>query len=216
MRIFSIPKWVICQIRSIYYTNKIDTGGGKIIITDPFLKFRIHKEKSALLIVKGVLKVTPHMGGNNAVYIHLSINSCFQLDNDFILGQGVRIFLAKNAFLHIGGKDKESLSGITSDTLIMVYQKIEIGKDFVCAWSVFISDCDWHQIEGQSFQKNVRIGDHVWIANNNNILKGTIIGDNSIVASNSKIINKTFPDNVLIAGIVPQIVKTSINWNRDL
>lgn len=46
----------------------------------------------------------------------------------------------------------------------MVNQKIEIGKDFDCAWDVFISDCDWPQIEGQPFQRNVRIGDHVWVA----------------------------------------------------
>lgn len=43
----------------------------------------------------------------------------------------------------------------------------------------------------------------------------TIIDYNCIVANNSKIKNKTFPNNVLIAGTVPQMIKRAINWARD-
>ena len=206
----------VCKIRSIYYSSKIDNGGGKFILTEPFIPFKIQKHKTSQLSIQGKFRIIPHIGGNSPVVITLGANSKFQINGDFVVGQGVRFCLANNSTLIIGGKDKESDSGITADTLVMVYKRIEIGKDFLCAWNIFISDSDWHQIVGQNHQANVVIGDHVWIANNNNILKGTTIGKNCIVASNSKLINKTFPDNVLIGGIPPRILKTEIIWNRDI
>lgn len=207
---------IICKIRSLYYTSKIDAGGGKIVIKDPFLKFNIYKHGSAKLYVKGNFTVSAHVGGNTPSMISLKPGSVLDIQGDFLIGHGVRISLSKNSSLIIGGRDKESGSGITADTLILVNKKIEIGKDFLCAWSVFITDSDWHTIKGQSHQANVVIGNHVWIANNNNILKGTQIGNNCIVASNSKVINKTFSDNVLIGGLPCKVLKEGVEWSRDI
>lgn len=213
---YRIPSYLICKIRSIYYSCKIDSGGGKIIISKPFINFKISKHKTSKLIIRGNFRVIPHLGRISPIFISMGINSTFKINGDFTVGQGVRFCLASNSTLTIGGKDLESDSGITADTLVMVYKKIEIGKDFLCAWDIFISDSDWHQIGGQNHQADVIIGDHVWIANSNNILKGSIIGNNCIVASNSKITNNQFPDNVLIGGIPPKILKLNIEWNRDI
>jgi acetyltransferase-like isoleucine patch superfamily enzyme len=211
--LFSI---LICKIRSKYYTSKIDGGGGKIIITKPFINFKINKHKTSELSIKGRFRIIPHFGGNSPSVISMGINSKLEVNGDFMIGQGVTIALLGNSILTIGGKDLESDSGITADTKVLVYKKIEIGKDFICAWNVLITDSDWHQIIGQDHQADVHIGDHVWIANSNNILKGSNIGNNCIVASNSKIMNKIFPDNVLIGGIPPKILKANISWNRDI
>ena len=205
---------IICNIRSYYYSRKIDGGGGKIIITKPFIRFKIKKDKSANLYIKGKFRVVPHIEGDNTTAISMGVGSNFRVNGDFTVGQGVRFFLSKRASLTIGGKDKESDSGITADTLIMVSKKIEIGVDFICAWNVFISDSDWHSIEGQINQKDIFIGNHVWVANTCSILKGTIVGENTIVASHSKIINKEYPKNVLLAGTPGKIVKRNINWSR--
>ncbi|NMH88331.1 acyltransferase [Flavivirga algicola] len=218
--VLSLPLLVvnrlICNIRSYYYTRKIDSGGGNIIITEPFLKFSLRKRKTSQLFIKGTLRITSHIGGNSKTVISLGNNSILKINNDFSIGNGVRVMLNANSTLIIGGKNKESDSGITCDTLIMVNKKISIGEDFICAWGNFISDSDWHSIEGQNHQKDVIIGSHTWIANNCNILKGTVIGNNTIVASNTKIVNKTFPNDVLIAGIPPKIIKQEINWSRDI
>ena len=146
----------------------------------------------------------------------MSENSKFEINGDFTVGHGVRISLAHNSTLTIGGKDKEFNSGISCDTLILVHKKVQIGTDFLCAWNIFISDSDWHQIGNQNHQGDVVIGDHVWIANSTNILKGSIIGNNCIIASNTKIANKTFPDNVLIGGIPPKVIKSEIFWSWDI
>ena len=207
---------IICTIRSIYYTQKIDGGNGKIIITKPFISFKIKKHKTSILFIKGHFRIIPHLYGNSPIVISMGMNSIFQVNGDFLVGQGVRFSLESNSSLTIGGKDRESDSGITAECLVMVSKKIEIGKDFLCAWNVFITDSDWHQVGNQNHQADVIIGDHVWVANNNNILKGSNIGNNCIIASNSKIINKVFPDNVLIGGIPPQILKTNTEWKRDI
>lgn len=213
---YLIIKILICKIRSIYYSSKIDNGGGKIILTDPFIRFKIQKDKSSELIIKGNLSIIPHVGGNNPIIIQMGLNSKFQINGDFVIGQGVRFCLVSNSTLTIGGKDKESASGITADTLIMVSKNIEIGKDFLCAWNIFISDSDWHSIGGQSHQADVIIGDHVWVANSCSILKGAVISENCIVASHSKVANKEFPKNSLLAGAPAKVVKTDISWSRDI
>jgi acetyltransferase-like isoleucine patch superfamily enzyme len=217
---FSLP-WIIlsmfiCIIRSFIYSLKIDSGGGCIIITDPFINIKIVKYRKAKLCISGTLKIIPHVRGRNGIVIEMCSNSRLSINGDFTIGNGVKFYLSRNASLSIGGKCNESIAGISADTLIMVSNKIEIGKDFLCAWDIFITDSDWHQIGNQNAQADVIIGDHVWVANNNNILKGAIIGNNCIVASNSKISNCSFPENVLIGGIPPKILKKNVQWCRDI
>ena len=207
---------IICVFRSYYFTRMIDDGGGRIVITKPFLKFKLKKHKDAYISIKGDFRVIPHVGGNTNSFISMGKNSKLIIGGDFIIGQGVRISIGSNAELSFGGKEKESDSGITSDTLIMVSKKVQIGKDFICAWNNFISDSDWHSIEGQNHQKDVTIGDHVWVANSVNILKGTTIGNNCIIASNSKIINNNYHNDTLVAGIPGKVIKRGVNWSRDL
>lgn len=205
---------IICDFRSYYFSQRIDDGGGKIIITKPFIRFKIQKDKTARLYIKGDFRVVPNILGNDQTIISLGRNAIFKVNGDFTIGQGVRFGLSENSMLTIGGKNKESDSGITANTVIMVFKKIEIGKDFICAWNVFISDSDWHTIEGQPKQADVFIGNHVWIANSCSILKGSIINDNSIVASHSKINNREYPPNVILAGLPAKVVKNDINWSR--
>lgn len=215
---FSLPKRVlykiICELRSFYFTQKIDGGGGKIIITKPFIRFKIQKDKTSQLYIVGSFRIVPFMNGKNLTIIKMGANAKLQVNGDFVVGQGVKFFLSDSSVLILGGKNKESDAGITADTLIMVSNKIEIGKDFLCAWNVFISDSDWHTIEGQPKQADVFIGNHVWIANSCSILKGSIINDNSIVASHSKINNREYPPNVILAGLPAKVVKNNIKWRR--
>lgn len=235
---------LICKIRALYYSYRFIDGNGKFVINDPFLSINIRKHKSSKFRLEGVLSITSHfygkspfildlransifhvkgnlrvvqqIGSVNPVVICLKDNSRFQIDGDFTIGQGVRFFLEPKAILTIGGRDKESDSGITENTMVYVNKMVKIGKDFICAWDVFITDSNWHNIVGKCHQADVNIGDHVWIAKSVNILKGTNIDNNCIVASNTKITDDTFPDNSLIGGVPAKIIKANIDWNRDI
>lgn len=212
-----IKNRLIRKIKSYLATMNVDEGKGRFIFADAELKVKIIKGDGARLILNGDVQLSSHPCSNDKIItLKLGKNSILKIDGDFIIGNGVRISLSKDAQLSFGGKSIESGSGITADTFIMVKKKIEIGNDFLCAWGVFITDSDWHQINNQPHQSDVHIGNHVWIANNSSVLKGTTIQDNCIVASNSKLINTAYPSDSMIAGTPAKIVKSGISWCRDI
>lgn len=211
-----IFRFLTGKIKSIYYSFYIDEGNGKIVMQDSSIIIKINKGKGSKLIINGDVMISSHIGGNAPIVINLGINSILEIAGDFIIGNGVRLAVNDGAVLYFGGKNIESGSGITADSIIMCYKRIKIGKDFLCAWGVFITDSDWHSIGCQNHQEDVIIGNHVWIANNSSVLKGSIIGDNSIVASQSKVVNKLYPPNSMLAGSPAKVVKSDISWCRDI
>lgn len=213
---FRVLVFLICYVRSLYYSLYIDEGNGKIIIRDAFVRFRIKKFQNAKIKLSDNLIINSHLGGTSRIVFTLGQNSTLEINGEFIIGNGVKLALSDNSFLSFGGRELESGSGITADSIIMCYKNIKIGKDFLCAWGVFISDSDWHTIENQVHNADILIGNHVWIANNSTILKGSIISDNSIIASQSKIINKSYPPNSLIAGIPAKVMRSNTSWNREI
>jgi len=201
--------------------NKKITGGeGKIYMTNPFLKVTINVGKGAEFKLNGTLKIINHVGGENPVYINLSENSKLIIDGDFLIGNGVRIYLHKDSLLKIGGKKCESESGITENSKVMVYKSVIIDKDFLCAWDVFISDSDWHTIKRNGQMaihfKEVFIGEHVWVAPGCSILKGANIGKGSIIGSKSILSNAEYPGNSFIAGNPAKVVYDDVLWGRDI
>jgi acetyltransferase-like isoleucine patch superfamily enzyme len=129
-------------------------------LNNPFFRIFILKDKGATIEIKGNLKVWDRM------------LLCKLMEISGL--NGVRIDVSESAMLKIGGRDLESESGITCNSYIFAYNKIEIGKDFLCGSNVFVTDCNWHYIEYDGkplFQDDVSIGDHVWSGNNRTILK---------------------------------------------
>ena len=209
------------KIQELRLKRKLSNKDAKVELRNPFIKVSIVKEKNATFIVNGTLKFYDFTaGGNNLIQIYLARDSTFRIDGDFIIGRGVKITVEKGGLLYIGG-DKDALeSGISCDSRIMVSKKVIIGKDFGCAWNVFITDCDWHYIEYDGkpnpMQSDVIIGDHVWICPDCSILKGTVIKDDSIIGTKSLLSGKTYPANSLIAGIPAKVVESKVKWTRDL
>jgi acetyltransferase-like isoleucine patch superfamily enzyme len=194
----------------------IDEGGGRIVVIDPFMRLRIKKTPGSRLIIQGTLNFSPSLDGNERTSIHLSEGATLEIGGDFEVGNGVRIWLDKNASLFIGGRKKESSSGITSNSTILVRKKIMIGRDFVCAWQTFITDCDWHNFNGQPSQADVTIGDKVWVAHHSSVLKGTVIPDGCVIAAHSLVFGGDFSANSLIAGSPACTKRTNIFWHRDM
>jgi acetyltransferase-like isoleucine patch superfamily enzyme len=212
-----IANFLLRRVRGWYYTFRyVNAGVGKIVFGNAFTSVKFIKRKKSTFHLDGVLTIASHSYVGGSVVIVMERNASLVIKKDFSIGPGVQISLMSGAILSIGGQLKESGSGITSNSILMVKKSLKIGYDFICAWDVYITDCDWHQISGQEAQADVEIGNHVWIANSCNILKGTKIGDNCIIASNSKLINKQFDDDSLIAGIPAKIIKNDIQWSRDM
>lgn len=169
--------------------------------------------KSANVVLKGNLVIESWQNGTNPISISLGSDSSLIIDGDFTIGQGVKIFATGGASIFLGGRKKSSGSGITCDSMIMASERIHIGHDVIVAWGVYITDSDWHAIEGKNAAEPVVIGDHVWISHDVSVLKGANIGKGSIIGAKSLVIG-AIPDHCLAAGAPAKTIKEHISWSR--
>jgi len=217
--ISNYPSWLIRKTRSYFLKRKISNKDAQIVLNDHSINVKIVKHRSAKIIVRGKLRFD-RSPVDTPAYIYLGENATLQIDGDLFINNGVQILIGRNGFLKIGGRETESEPGITFGSKIWVFKKVEIGKDFLCSFNVFITDCDWHCIEypdaPPSFQSDTIIGDHVWVCHESSILKGTIIGHGSVVGSRSVLSQKIYPENSLIVGMPAKVVKSNCSWKVDL
>lgn len=207
--------WIYSAYLTIRYVDKYYTFPA--IWFNRFVKVKIHKGANSKLIIIKKLIFESFIHGESPTIIQIANKGSIIIEEEFILGDGIKINVCTNAILKIKGKDKESASGITGNSVIMVMKYLEFGKDALCAWDLFITDCDWHAIDNKKAVSPTIIGDHVWIGIGAKILKGVEIGTNSIVASNSVVLHGSYPENSLLSGIPARVVKLNIGrWCRDL
>jgi len=221
------PKFTMAHIagsfmrksRSHFIKRNISNKDCQIFFNSAFTKVNIVKDKSANIIVKGKSEFGSSMDGA-PIYITLAENATLLIEGDLIIGNGVQILVGRNGFLRIGGKENEKAAILGSGSKFYVLKKVDIGKDFICAYNVFVTDCDWHYIEYSDtptkFQSDTIIGNHVWVAHESSLLKGTVLGHGSIVGCRSVLSQKNYPENSLVAGIPARVVKSGCNWKYDL
>ena len=99
--------------------------------------------------------------------------------------------------------------------------KISIGRDCMFASDIDVRTGDSHSIisektgERINRAKDVRIGNHVWVAAHCVLLKGVSIADNSVIATGS-VVTRSFEKSGVIIGGNPAVqLKEEINWLRE-
>lgn len=172
-------------------------------------------------------------GDNNEVFV--DEGAFVDKASLFIRGNNNKLFIGKNCF--IGPDCRFRLEG--DNTIIYISdntsatRKVEfcvqednreifLGKDCMIANRVVIRTSDTHPITNTESNKRINyaddvyIGNHVWIAPNCKIMKGSKIADNCIIGSDSTITKKYDKENCLIVGRPAKIVRENINWERTL
>ena len=105
--------------------------------------------------------------------------------------------------------------------------EVRIGKNFLCASKVFISDTNHGNYRGETcslpsdppkernlISDSVFIGDNVWVGDNVVILPVTKIGNGCVIGANA-VVSGVFEDNCIIAGIPAKVIKKySINTRK--
>jgi len=188
-----------------------------IIFQDGLLRLHIRKNKQAKFAIADRLIVQPL--GVTRVPCLFQLDDCAEISiiGEFTIGNNVRVVSSRKAVIEIGGRFKESASGISANCLIMAYKKIIIGRDVIIAWDTFITDSDWHLIGSGSHHEDTVIGDHVWIAVGVKILKGAVIGKGSVVGCSAVVSSGKYPIKSLLLGVPAKVVKSPIQeWKRDL
>jgi len=188
-----------------------------IIFQRGLLRLHIKKEQKSKLNIVDRLIVQPLGATRVPCLIQIGADAIVNINGEFSIGDNVRIAVSNLGTIDIGGKRNESGSGISGNCLINAYKKIIIGIDVIIAWDIFITDSDWHHIEGVNHQADTIIGNHVWLAVGAKILKGSVIGSDSIVACSAVVLSGEYPERSLLAGIPAKVVNSSTPpWKRDL
>lgn len=98
---------------------------------------------------------------------------------------------------------------------------IIIGENCLFGGGITIRDSDGHQVytvdavgvlKPHPKEKEVNVGNHVWICNKCDILKGASIGSNCIISYGSLVTKPIDGDSLLIGGVPAKIIKGGITW----
>jgi acetyltransferase-like isoleucine patch superfamily enzyme len=106
--------------------------------------------------------------------------------------------------------------GLNGTSIVSRSAKISIGRGSMIAPNVVIMDSPFHKLwppeerwsyPGADLDKDVTIGEDVWIGTGCLLLPGTNIGDGSVVAARS-VVKGSFPKSSLIAGIPARLIRS--------
>lgn len=206
--------WLYGSYLTLRYVDKY-TSFPAIIFENSVIPLKIFKGLASELILEGRLVITPFASGAGLSSIHIGQEARVIIENDFVIGDDVRIVLSDHAILRCGGKKLSSGSGITCQSKVLVRNFVSIGTDTIISWGTFITDSDHHPINGVIRTEDVIIGEHVWIASGAQILKGSCIGKDSIVAAQALVLKGDYSDNSMIAGVPAKIKGIAPQWSRD-
>ena len=128
------------------------------------------------------------------------------------IGPESHIFIDKSATLSFG-----SNFAATEGLKINCAKRVTIGSDCLFSWGIQIIDTDFHKIITQEIivneNKDILIGNHIWLGFNTTILKGTTVTNNVIVGAHS-LLNKVYNEEyVVYAGNPAKVVKREVSWD---
>lgn len=125
-----------------------------------------------------------------------------------------KLIIGKNFSINKGYFTTASCSGLS----------IQIGDDCMFGTGIYIRPTDGHTIYDindkhiKNQPMNIVIGNHVWLAKNVAVLKGSVIPDNTVVGFGgiyTKSTNKIASENVVLAGNPLRVIQKDINWDRE-
>lgn len=132
-------------------------------------------------------------------------------DNCSLRGVIVR-FNANNSILKIGnGTTTEGVTIVMGDGNIIIRENCMFSKN------IEIRNTDSHKIifkDGKiNKNRDIKIGNNVWVGLRSLILKGSEIGENSIIGAGS-VVTGAFEKNSIIVGSPAKRVKEILRWER--
>lgn len=127
------------------------------------------------------------------------------------IGHGSKICVGVNGKLEFGNSFV-----ITAESQIVCFKHIVFGNNVLIAWQSLIMDTDFHKIIQKTQitnpDKEIHIGNHIWVGCRSIILKGVDIPDGCVLAANSNLIKSVNEERVLIGGNPAHIIKRDIDW----
>lgn len=203
---FSITTW-FNFLKLNYFTKNIIKGKNRSFYITKYCVIEVRK--NATLNIGKIF----NMGRPQVKHSHIETRlllekeATFTIRDSFLMMAGSYIRVKENSHLIIK-------SGyINEGCQITCGGNITIGTDCAIGRDVVIRSDDAHQIVGKCHtpQKDIHIGDHVWIGNRAMILKGVTIGNGAIIAAGA-IVTKNIPERCIAAGIPATVIAKDIDF----
>lgn len=189
-------------INTCVYIRKLKKG--QIILLSEQMHFAMSKigfHKVPALDEKRVHTII-NVSGKGKIYIK----------EDIHIGKGA-IIHCENGILTLG-----SNFAISGSTSIICYKSITIGDNVQFSWDTLVIDSDTHSIyavDGTNINedRDIYIGNNVWIGCKNTILKGTTINSNCVIGAGSLLCKNYKEGQTIIAGNPAKEIKSIKNWS---
>lgn len=198
----------IARKRPIYISYKVKCSG----------LYKGAIEINSNNIYKGMIQIAnkSSIGIKGSEFSYLNIvgsgKIVFEGSADFCKGISLNVF--DNSVLKIGN-NLFCNGGCT----IRCRKKISIGSDNMWGWNVCMMDGDGHPIynsdmEITNWDKEIVIGNKVWLGAESKILKGSNIKDGCVVGFGSVVTGANDHENAILVGCPTRERKNSITWDR--
>lgn len=160
------------------------------------------------------LKGGPFALGNKSFW-YIGKKSKLIVKGSARFSKGTNLKLFDNAELVIGDRFSSN-----ANLIISCASHIEFGEDNLLGWDITIMDNDGgHQLLKDEREVNtpkpIVFGDHVWIASECSVLKGSIIANGSVIGYKSNVCGLVCEtENAVIVGNPAKIKNDSIRWKH--
>ncbi len=145
---------------------------------------------------------------------------------DVRIGSSGRLFRRLNIYAdgessvcHIG--DDFSTHACSIFIRSKIPTKVVIGTSCMFARNVTLRTSDSHSVvdieTGETINtcKDIIIGNHCWLGDNTTVLKGVNIADNCIIGYGS-LVTKNCEPNSAYGGVPAKLLKSGVNWERQM
>lgn len=153
-----------------------------------------------------------HVAKNDKSYLSFGPKARIEFNGNAIFGEGIR-FRCDYGYFEVGKNFSAS-----KNCCINCEDHIKIGDNVLFGWDIYLRDTDGHDVFENGrlkvSQKEVIIGNHIWIGSFAHILKGAVIKDNSVVAWRSCVLKAFNQENVLLGGYPAKIIKDNFDWGE--
>ncbi len=100
-------------------------------------------------------------------------------------------------------------------------KRIQVGARGLWAKEVDVRTGDSHSILDETGKrinpaKDVTIGEHCWIGQRAQILKGANLGNETIVGAGAVITSGEYAANAILAGVPGREIRTNVTWHHEL
>lgn len=204
---FSITTW----IRFIYYNficGHVKRSGKRFFI--PHRHVAIQLDNGSKIILNGTLFLGRPQVMNSKIEtrVLLEENAILEINGLCFIDAGSFIRVTKNSKLAIGRTFINENVQITCGDSIIIGNGCAIGRD------VIIRSFDGHELDLPDYKisKAITIGDHVWIGQGANIMKGVSICCDSVIAA-SALVTKNVESNTIVGGNPARVIKTDVKWH---